>query len=67
MLEFFNNMLSSEKGSISHKRVIASLGALCLYGCSIFKITIDPHLADLIFYLVCACMGLASVDKYTTK
>ena len=64
--DFFTNMLAGENGAISHKRVIASLGALCLFTAFMFKVNIDSHLADLIFWLVCSCMGLASLDK-TTK
>jgi len=67
MLDFIKNMLAGENGAISHKRVIATIGALCLFSAFMFKVSIDSHLADLIFYLVCACMGLASVDKYTNK
>ncbi len=64
--DFFTNMLAGENGAISHKRVIASLGALCLFTAFMFKVNIDSHLADLIFWLVVSCMGLASLDK-TTK
>ena len=63
--DFFTNMLAGENGAISHKRVIASLGALCLFSAFMFKVNIDSHLADLIFWLVCSCMGLASLDKFT--
>ena len=64
--DFFTNMLAGENGAISHKRVIASLGALCLFTAFMFKVNIDSHLADLIFWLIVSCMGLASLDK-TTK
>jgi len=64
MKDFINNMLAGENGAISHKRVIASIGALCLFGCFIFKANINTHLADLIFWLVSACMGFASLDKW---
>lgn len=67
MLDFIKNMLAGENGAISHKRVIATIGSLCLFAAFMFKVSIDSHLADLIFYLVCSCMGLASVDKYTNK
>jgi len=64
---FITNMLSGENGSISHKRVIATLGALCLFSAFMFKVNIDSHLADLIFWLVVSCMGLASIDKKDFK
>lgn len=62
---FIENMLAGENGAISHKRVIASIGALCLFSAFMFKVNIDSHLADLIFWLVVSCMGLASIDKFT--
>lgn len=64
---FLENMLAGENGAISHKRVIASIGALCLFSAFMFKVNIDSHLADLIFWLVVSCMGLASLDKQITK
>lgn len=67
MKHFFYNMLAGENGAISHKRVIATIGALCLFGAFIFKANINEHLADLIFWLVCACMGFASIDKFTNN
>lgn len=67
MKQFIFNMLAGENGSISHKRVIATIGALCLFGTFVFKANINEHLADLIFWLVCTCMGFASIDKWTNK
>lgn len=67
MKQFIFNMLAGENGSISHKRVIATIGALCLFGTFVFKANINEHLADLVFWLVCACMGFASIDKWTNK
>lgn len=67
MLEFFKNLLADERGSISHKRIIASIGALCLFIAFMFKVNIDSHLADLIFWLVVSCMGLTSIDKKDFK
>ena len=67
MLEFFKNLLADERGSISHKRIIASIGALCLFTSFMFKVNIDSHLADLIFWLVVSCMGLTSIDKKDFK
>lgn len=63
MVEFIKNMLADERGSISHKRIIATIGAFILFGTFIF--TRSTELANLVFYLVCACMGFATVDKFS--
>jgi hypothetical protein len=63
MQEFIKNMLADERGSISHKRIIATIGAFILFGTFIF--TKSSELANLVFYLVCACMGFATIDKFT--
>ena len=61
--EFIVSTFSDERGSISHKRILATLGALILFGVYLFSK--DSHLADLIFYFVCACMSLATIDKFS--
>ena len=63
--DFILSTLSDERGSISHKRIIATIGALVLFGTYLFSR--DSHLADLVFYLVCTCMGFATIDKFTIK
>ena len=63
MVEFIKNMLADERGSISHKRIIATIGAFILFGTFVF--TRSTELANLVFYLVCACMGFATIDKFT--
>ena len=63
MLEFIKNMLADERGSISHKRIIATIGAFILFGTYLW--TKDVKLGELVFYLVCACMGFATIDKFT--
>jgi len=63
MVEFIKNMLADERGSISHKRIIATIGAFILFGTFIF--TRSTELANLVFYLVCACMGFATIDKFS--
>jgi len=63
MQEFIKNMLADERGSISHKRIIATIGAFILFGTFVF--TRSSELANLVFYLVCACMGFATIDKFT--
>jgi hypothetical protein len=63
MVEFIKNMLADERGSISHKRIIATIGAFILFGTFVF--TRSSELANLVFYLVCACMGFATIDKFS--
>jgi hypothetical protein len=63
MREFIKNMLADERGSISHKRIIATIGAFILFGTYLW--TKDVKLGELVFYLVCACMGFATIDKFT--
>jgi hypothetical protein len=63
MREFIKNMLADERGSISHKRIIATIGAFILFGT--FLWTKDVKLGELVFYIVCACMGFATIDKFT--
>lgn len=63
MLEFFKNMMADERGSISHKRIIATIGAFILFGTYLWSK--DIKLGELVFYLVCACMGFATIDKFT--
>ena len=61
--DFILSTLSDERGSISHKRIIATIGAFILFGTFLF--TKSSELANLVFYLVCACMGFATIDKFT--
>lgn len=61
--DFILSTFSDERGSISHKRILATIGAIILF--VVYIIGRDSHLADLIFYFVCACMGLATIDKFT--
>jgi hypothetical protein len=63
MRNFIKNMLADERGSISHKRIIATIGAFILFGTYLW--TKDIKLGELVFYLVCACMGFATIDKFT--
>lgn len=63
MLDFIKNMLADERGSISHKRLLATIGSFVLFGA--FLASKDAHLADLVFYLICAWCGLATIDKFS--
>ena len=55
--------MADERGSISHKRIIATIGAFILFGTYLWSK--DVKLGELVFYLVCACMGFATIDKFT--
>ncbi len=67
MKEFFKNMLTDERGSISHKRMIVSTGALALFVAFIAHIPVSNHLADLIAGIVAVGMGFTTWDKYSKK
>lgn len=65
--EVLKDMLTDERGSTSHKRVIVSLGALCLFVGFFVHIPINDHLADLIAGIVMIGMGFTTWDKFSTK
>ena len=60
-------MISDERGSTSHKRVIATIGALCLFTGFFLPITVNEHLADLICGIVGVGMGFTTWDKFSVK
>lgn len=61
------SMLADERGSTSHKRVIATVGALCLFTGFFLPITVNEHLADLICGIVGVGMGFTTWDKFSVK
>jgi len=61
------SMLADERGSTSHKRVIATVGALCLFVGFFVPIKINEHLADLIASIVAVGMGFTTWDKFSLK
>jgi hypothetical protein len=65
--EFIKSMLTDERGSTSHKRVIVTLGALSLFIAFLAEMAVDPHLADIIGLIVAAGMGFTTWDKYSNK
>ena len=65
--EFIKDMLTDERGSTSHKRVIVSLGALSLIVAFLAHIPVSDHLADLIAAIVAAGMGFTTWDKFSNK
>lgn len=65
--DVLKDMLTDERGSTSHKRVIVTLGALSLFIGFFVHIPINDHLADLIAAIVAAGMGFTSLDKFTFK
>lgn len=60
------DMLTDERGSISHKRVIVSLGALCLF-VGLFIPHINESVAELIAGIVAVGMGFTTWDKFSNK
>ena len=65
MKQILKDMLSDEKGGVSHKRFISTIGAFILFGTFLWGK--NEHIGELVFYLVCASMGLATIDKFTKK
>lgn len=65
--EFLKNMLTDERGSTSHKRVIVTLGALSLLIAFLGHIPVSDHLADLIAGIVAVGMGFTTWDKFSKK
>lgn len=61
------SMLTDERGSTSHKRVIVTIGALCLFIGFFVRIPINDHLADLIAGIVAVGMGFTTWDKFSIK
>ena len=61
--DFLFSLLADERGSVSHKRVIAIIGAFVLF--SVFIASKDAHMADLVFYMTLTFAGLTTVDKFT--
>jgi hypothetical protein len=61
--EFVISMLSDERGSMSHKRILSTIGAFILFG--VYIATKSDKLGELIFYMVMAFAGLTTIDKFT--
>jgi hypothetical protein len=65
------NLLSDERNSISHKRVIAILGSLCLFISLLLNIILKMHpsdkLVDAVLYLTLFAMGYTTIDKFSKK
>ena len=67
MKEFFKSMLSDERGSISHKRIVATIGAACLFVGLFLGTTVNEHVADLVAGIVAVGMGFTTWDKFSVK
>jgi len=61
--DFILSTFSDERGSVSHKRILATIGSFVLF--IAFLVSKDSHLADLIFWLICFWGGLATIDKFS--
>lgn len=64
--DFIKSMLTDERGSTSHKRVIVTLGALCLF-VGLFVPQINIHVAELVAGIVAVGMGFTTWDKFSVK
>ena len=67
MKEFFKSMLQDERGSVSHKRIVVTIGAVCLFIALFLGVKINEHVADLIATIVAVGMGFTTWDKFSNK
>lgn len=67
MKEFLKSMLADERGSTSHKRVIVTIGALCLFVALFLNTHVNEHVAELIAGIVAVGMGFTTWDKFSVK
>lgn len=65
--DILKDMLTDERGSTSHKRVIVTLGALSLFIAFLGEFKVDAHLADVIAGIVAVGMGFTTWDKFSKK
>ena len=71
--EFFRSAFSDERGSVSHKRIIAILCFLVLSFALIYKLfcencqDADSTLVDGLIIICCVAMGATSLDKFSKK
>ena len=64
--DILKDMLMDERGSTSHKRVIVSIGAICLF-VGLFIPHINEHVAGLVAGIVAVGMGFTTWDKFSVK
>jgi hypothetical protein len=73
MKDFFKSAFSDERGSISHKRIIAILCFLVLSFALIYRLFCDncqesdSTLVDGLIIICCVAMGATSLDKFSKK
>jgi len=65
--DILKDMLTDERGSTSHKRVIVTLGAICLFVGLFLNTRINEHVAELIAGIVAVGMGFTTWDKFSVK
>lgn len=65
--DFVKDMLTDDRGSTSHKRVIVTLGALCLFVGLFLNTHINEHVAELVAGIVAFGMGFTTWDKFSNK
>ena len=64
--DYLKSLLQDENGSFSSKRLVGLLGALVLYVCAFVANHLTPGLIEAINILALGCLGLTSVDKFTS-
>lgn len=65
--QFITSMLADERGSTSHKRVIVTIGALCLFVAMFMTSHVNEHVAELVAGIVAFGMGFTTWDKFSLK
>ena len=65
--EYLTSLLQDERGAISSKRIIALVGALCLFIVFLFHIPVSDHMADIVAAIVGVGMGFTTWDKFSIK
>ena len=61
------SILSDERGSISHKRIVVTIGAICLFVAMFLGTAINEHVAELVAGIVGVGMGFTTWDKFSIK
>ena len=67
MKAFFKSMFQDERGSISHKRMIATLCTIILCVCLIIGSNPSETLVHAVEGIVIACIAGTTLDKFTFK
>ena len=63
VVSFITSLFSDESGTISMKRLIALICAICL--CYAFIRNYNSDLTDAIVIICCVAMGATTIDKFS--